>query len=283
MTVADRAVRTILRASGVRSRHVETGVARHHVYDAAGRGALPTLVLLPGLCDSGASHAPLVWRVRRDFRRVLVVESAGHGLSGAARGTYTIERHLASVAEVLDALLDEPAIVAGNSLGGATALSYAATRPGMVRALYLTSPAGGALDHDATDLRQRFSLRTTRDARAFVDRVLARPSPIAPLLAHVIRAQAASPAIADVLADLHVHGGVPASDLRGLTVPVTMMWGRDDRLLSPAAFAFFRGNLPAHATIVEPDGIGHCPHLDAPGHLARALTNFAAAEMSALR
>ena len=276
MSTADRAARAVLRATGVASRHVTTDVARHHVYDARGRGPLPPIVLLPGLSDTGASHAPLIWRLRPRVRRVVVVESAGHGLSGPARVPYTIERHLSSVAAALDQILDEPAVLVGNSLGGATALHYAATRPARVAGLYLTSPAGAALD-DATvaDLRRAFTIRTVADARTFLDRVLARPTPLAPVLARVLRARAGAPAIADLLADLGNHPGVPAADLGKLAVPVTVMWGRAERLLAPSALAFFRAHLPPHAVVVEPPGIGHCPHLDAPGRLAHLIAAFA--------
>lgn len=44
--------------------------------------------------------------------------------------------------EALDALLPEPAIVCGNSLGGAVALHYALARPEKVLGLVLLSPAG---------------------------------------------------------------------------------------------------------------------------------------------
>jgi pimeloyl-ACP methyl ester carboxylesterase len=48
-------------------------------------------------------------------RRVMIVESAGHGLSEPARCAYTTTRHLESITAVLDQLLDEPALIVGNS------------------------------------------------------------------------------------------------------------------------------------------------------------------------
>jgi pimeloyl-ACP methyl ester carboxylesterase len=273
----ERAARALLRAAGVRSRYVETAVARHHVYDAPGQGRLPTIAFLPGLSDSGASLAPVLLRLRRRVRRVLIVESAGHGLSPPAHGEYTMDRHLASMGAALDRLLDEPAVLAGNSLGGATALRYAVDRPTRVRGLYLTSPGGAALD-DATldDLRRAFAIRTTAEARAFLDRVITRPGPAAPLLARLVRARAASPDVTSLLRTLDAHHRLTPDELARLAAPVTVLWGRAERLLPPAALAYFREHLPAHATILEPAGLGHCPHLDDPRRLAQLLAAFAA-------
>lgn len=277
MTSIDRVAATLLRTAGVRTRHVETPVARHHVYDARGRGRLPAIAFLPGLSDTGASLAPVVLALRRRARRVVVVEAAGHGLSGRARAAYTIDRHLASTAAVLDEVLDEPAVLVGNSLGGATAIRYALARPSRVRALYLTSPGGAALDDETVaDLRRAFTIRTTAEARAFLDRVLARRSRAAPLLARVVRARAASADVVSLLATLGPEHALTPDELARVHVPVTVVWGRADRLLTPAALAHFRRHLPPHAAIEEPEDLGHCPHLDDPHRLARMLASFVA-------
>jgi pimeloyl-ACP methyl ester carboxylesterase len=221
--------------------------------------------------------------LRAASRRVLIVESAGHGLSGFARGTYTTTRHLESTTAVLDQLLEEPALIVGNSLGGATALHYASVRPERVRALFLTSPGGAPLDAATIEsLRRVFAMRTVRDARAFIELVFARPTPLAPVLAWIMRSKAASPAVADLLHSVdQEHLSVDA--LAGLTMPVMLVWGRSERILPPSALAYFRAHLPAHVEILEPEGFGHCPHLDNPKRLARAITEFASERSSNVR
>ncbi len=264
-----------LQLFGVRSRYVETDVARHHVYDADGRGVLPPIVILPGLTDNAATFVPTLVHLRASARRVWIVESAGHGLSGPARGEYTTTRHLASVTAALDQLVDEPAVLVGNSLGGATALHYARVRPERVRALYLTSPGGAPCDDETCAfLRRAFTMRTADDARAFIELVFARPPRLAPLLARIVRAQAASPVVADILRTIQ-HEHTRPEELACLTMPVTIVWGRSERVLPRTALDYFREHLPPHVTIVEPDGVGHCPHLDAPGRHAREVAEFA--------
>lgn len=272
----DRVLQLALRAAGVRSRFVDTDLARHHVYEASGTGTLPPIVLLHGLADSAVTSVPMLRHLRARARRVVILEAAGHGLSPPAPTEYTSSRHLASMAAALDAVVDEPAILVGNSLGGATALRYAYVRPERVRALFLTSPGGAPCDEaEAAALRETFTLRSLADARAFIDRVHARRPLLAPVLAHFVHAHAAVPAVVDILQSLE-HEHVRPEELAALTMPTLVMWGKAERILSPGALAYFRAHLPPHAAIIEPDHVGHCPHLDAPAWLARRITAFAA-------
>lgn len=273
----DRVVRLALRSRGIRSRYVATETARHHVYQHEGSGRLPTLVFLPGLSDGATSLVPVLLRLRGLARRMIVIEAAGHGLSEQARGDYTVDRHLSSHVAVLDQILDEPAILIGNSLGGATALRYAVERPAQVRGLYLTSPAGAHLDDaDLAAVRAVWKIGNRAEARAFLDRVVHRSGALAPVMAKVIQQRAASAAVVELLRSLGPEHALMPAELGALTMPVTLLWGRSERLLPPAALAYFRAHLPAHASIVEPDGLGHCPHLDNPARLARLIADFAA-------
>jgi pimeloyl-ACP methyl ester carboxylesterase len=281
MSRLERLVRVSLRVAGVKSRFVDTTVARHHVYDGRGRGELPPVVLLHGLADSAATSVLLLPHLLAKARRVLILEAAGHGLSGPLRGEYTISRHLASMTAALDMLIDQPAILVGNSLGGATALHYAQLQPHRIHGLFLTSPGGAPCDAEtAAFLRAAFTLRTIAEARAFVERVHARRPALAPVLARIMRERGASPAVADILRTLDCEH-VTAEALARLSMPVMLVWGRSERLLPRHALDYFRTHLPPHATIVEPDGFGHCPHLDDPVRLARTITAFARSTRSA--
>ena len=45
--------------------------------------------------------------------------------------------------------------------------------------------------------------------------------------------------------------------------------------LPATALAYFRANLPAHAVVEEPHGVGHCPHFDDPAAFAARIVAFA--------
>jgi pimeloyl-ACP methyl ester carboxylesterase len=268
-TLVDRLVRYPLGLLGVRSHYVQTDVARHHVYDTGGTGS--PIACLPGLSDSAASWAPIVLALRRRGHRVLVVEGAGHGLSDEATGTYSVDAHFASVGEVLDQVLDVPAVLVGNSLGGATALDYAVRRP--VAGVFLASPGGGRMDEIAlASIRRSFDIQSVADARAFLERVVARPSVRHRILARVVLAASRARGVREILASLRPE--LVSEGIAGIEAPIRLVWGRAERLLPAASLEWLREQLPAHAVITEPDGFGHCPHLDDPMRLARMILEF---------
>ncbi|MCC6553293.1 MAG: alpha/beta hydrolase [Polyangiaceae bacterium] len=276
LPLAERLTRRALTAQGVRSRSIRTAIAPLHVYDAEGDGPLPTVVVLHGINSSGAAFAPLLARLRKRARRVLVPEAPGHGFSGDPTAPLTPDTLSAAMTELLDRELDEPAIVAGNSLGGGVALSYAIARPDRVRALVLTSPAGAAMDEaDLADLLSTFKLRSRAEARAFMARLYARPPWFAPLLAGDVKKRFAREVITSFTASVRPEHGFTPAELASLEMPILLLWGRADRLMPPSNLEYFRRHLPPHARIEEPEDLGHCPHLDAPARLAATITSFA--------
>ena len=276
LPLAERLTRRALNAQGVRSRWVETSIAPLHVYDAKGSGPLPTVVVLHGISSSGAAFAPLLARLRKRARRVLVPEAPGHGFSGAPTAPLTPDTLFAAMTELLDRELDEPAFVAGNSLGGGVALSYAIARPDRVRGLFLTSPAGATMDEaELAELLSAFKLRSHADGLAFMARLYARPPWFAPLFAGDVVKGFAREVITSFTSSVRPDHGFTPGDLGALCMPIVLLWGRADRLMPPSNLEYFRRHLPAHARIEEPADLGHCPHLDAPALLAAKITAFA--------
>ena len=73
-------------------------------------------------------------------------------------------------------MLDEPAIIYGNSLGGALAIKYALHRPALVRSLVLVSPAGALLpDAEWEALVKTFNVTSPLEARRFLAPLYHRP------------------------------------------------------------------------------------------------------------
>jgi pimeloyl-ACP methyl ester carboxylesterase len=178
--------------------------------------------------------------------------------------------------ELLDLVLDEPAIVFGNSLGGAVALGYAFARPDRTRGLFLASPAGARMDE--AELRrflQAFHLTSPAEARAFLERVYHRPPWFMPLLAGEVQRLFAREVIQTFTRSVRPEHLFTTDQLRSLPMPVHLMWGRSERLMPATHLAFFRRSLPDHATIEEPEGMGHCAHLDDAAALAGKIVRFA--------
>lgn len=276
LPAAERIGRFALERRGVMSRRVDTCLGSLHVYDARGSGELPTTVLLHGIGSAATSFGPVLQELRRDVRRVLAPDYPGHGFSDGGTGQLTPDALFESVAGVLDALVDEPAILIGNSLGGAVALNYALARPSRVRALVLVSPAGARVsDEEWREIKSTFDLASRADACAFLRRLYHRPPWFLPLLAHELPAALGRRAVRDLLETVSNDHAPSPEALGSLSMPVLLVWGTSERLLPETHLEYFTRHLPSHAVIERPEGFGHCPHVDAPAALARRIVAFA--------
>jgi len=178
--------------------------------------------------------------------------------------------------EALDQVLDEPAVVLGNSLGGAVAIEYAIRRPKKVRGLLLVSPAGARVAEDEwRELLSAFAFDDRAGAKRFFDRVYHKTPWFLALLAHefpdVVRRQA----VQDILATATVDHAAKEDELAALAMPILLVWGRSERLLPHAALAWFEEHLPKHAVIEQPDAFGHAPQLEQPARVAERILDFA--------
>lgn len=278
LPVAERLARFALNRRGLASSTVRAGGVDLHIYDGPGRGALPPVVLLHGLGAGGGSFGPMVSALLPRVRRVIVPELPGHGFSAGAGAGRTLTPELLGdvIGDALDGLLTEPAVVVGNSLGGALALGYALRRPERVRGLMLLSPAGARLAEDEwRALVGAFDLRSTADARRFLERVYHRPPWFLALFAHEFPALLRRPAVQEILASATPEHAPTPDALAALSMPILLVWGRSERLLPASALAWFRAHLPPHTVVEEPEGFGHAPQLEQPERVAARVIAFA--------
>jgi pimeloyl-ACP methyl ester carboxylesterase len=273
---AERAARIALRRRGVESRFVDTPLGKIHAYDARGEGTLPPVVLLHGIASAATPFAPVLMRLRRHVQRVVAIDYPGHGFSEAPRGRFTPDRLFDVVDHALEALLPEPAILVGNSLGGAVALQRAVRHPTRVCSLVLLSPAGAqSTDEEWDGIRRTFAVTTRAEGRAFLGRLYHRVPLLAHAVAHEMAGSLGRRAIRELIASATNDHTPSPEAIRALTMPVLFFWGRSERLLPDRHYDYFREHLPPHAIVERPDGFGHCPHFDDPGRVARTIVEFA--------
>jgi pimeloyl-ACP methyl ester carboxylesterase len=265
---------TSLKLDGYRSRRVGTSAGRVHVLDARGQGHLPPVVLLHGISSAAVHFLPLLHRLRGRVRRLIAPDLPAHGFSdrpsvirpGALKD---------ALVEALDAVIDEPAVVFGNSMGGIAAVHYALARPERVRGLILCSPSGAMMAED--ELRRfvgAFRIETHRAALAFVDRLFSRRNRMRHVFAWGVRHQFQDPEVQALLTSTAPADLLTPEQVSGLRMPTLLLWGRDERILPRHHLDFFRRHLPSHARIEEPEGFGHAPYLDDASEVARRILSF---------
>lgn len=264
-----------MKLQGFKSRFVRTTHGEVHLYEALGHGPLPTIVVQHGVAASGAPFGRVMQELRRSARRVVAPELLGHGSSSIPDKPLRPEMLSESTREVLREVLDEPAIVFGNSLGGGIALRYAMEEPDNVRALVVCSPAGAQSSHESLEeLRRVFALRSHAEALSFLDRLYHKTPWYAPLLSPTVRTLVNRPHIRQFLADVRPEDAFLPEELKKLTMPILLLWGQSDNLLPREHLAYFQAHLPRHARIEEPDDFGHSPQLERPRALARRIASF---------
>jgi N-formylmaleamate deformylase len=102
-------------------------------------GSRPLVVLLHGITDDGLCWRRVATTLGQDFE-VLLPDARGHGASGRINAPVTMAQLSGDTAALLDALGISGALIWGHSMGAATALGLAATRPDLVRAMILEDP-----------------------------------------------------------------------------------------------------------------------------------------------
>jgi pimeloyl-ACP methyl ester carboxylesterase len=276
LSMAERAGRWVLNLQGFRSRAVPTAAGRLHVYDARGPRDLSTIVLLRGLGSAATAFGPLLTRLLPRAGRVVAPDLPGHGFSPAPVGSLTADRLYSAVYEALEALVPEPMVLVGSSLGGALALRYALEHPTRLAGLALISPAGAHMTSGEWDeLRGVFAIDSADGARRLLERLYHRAPWYLPALAPGLREVMQRAAVRDVMGAATPDDLPTAESLRQLSMPILLLWGQSERLLPASSLDYFRRHLPEHALIEEPAGFGHSPHFDDPARLAARLLAFA--------
>jgi pimeloyl-ACP methyl ester carboxylesterase len=243
-------------------------------------GAGPPVLLLHGLAGHAEEWAQTAsWLTERC--RVVALDARGHGRSERFPADVTREANVADAAVALERLGLGPAIVVGQSLGGLTALSLAARRPELVRALVLVdaSPDGGGEQVEDTVGATGEALRawpvpfaSRADAEAFF---AARFGPGA--------AEAWTSGL-----ESRPDGWWPRFDVdvmvRTLRAALAApSWDEWERIACPALVVRAGNGLVApetaarmagRARVVELDGAAHDLHLDRPETWRAALTGF---------
>lgn len=222
-----------------------------------------TLVLLHGVNDQAGTWAAVVPELKKDFRLILP-DLGGHGESEPKTGPITFDNMVARVDSILTKERAGKVIVGGNSMGGWVAILYALEHPDKVDRLVLEDSSGIAWDLSSVPLAPKNREEADRMMKAVHGP--AAKTPDAVLDALLVRKNPPMARIA--LQDVMTH--LVDARLNELKMPVTILWGRDDGVLSLAYAKALAEKIPG-ATLHIIDGAAHIPHRQQPARFVQCL------------
>jgi 2-succinyl-6-hydroxy-2,4-cyclohexadiene-1-carboxylate synthase len=235
------------------------------------RAMAPTVLLLHGFTNTGASWDPVLAALGERYRAV-APDIRGHGSASEARPV-TLE----AVIEDVAGSAPDRFTLAGYSQGGRIALHVALALPGRVERLVLIGASPGI-----ADAAERAARRAADEALAaeiegqgieeFAARwaqtpVLADQPERVRAAAHADRLRSTPAGLAAALRGLGT-GALPSlwGRLGELGIPVTLIVGERDEKFQAIGAAMAR-ELP-RAQVLVVAGVGHAVHLEAPERVA---------------
>jgi pimeloyl-ACP methyl ester carboxylesterase len=257
----------------------------------------PPIVFVHGL---GGSHLNwcLIGPELAAGRRAVALDLHGFGLTPGSRATTTVRANAALVGRFVREVTGTPVVLVGNSMGGLISILQTAAQPDTVQGLVLIDPAlplpRGKVDSRVTAefllfavpglgemfvsryLERRSPEQAVRQLLeiCFADPSRADPEMIAADIALLTRRQPTSAHQASVRAGTFLAAArslLRALSMRrsyfemmaGITVPVLLIGGEDDRLVQVAAMRQAGASFPHWESAILP-GVGHTPMLEVP-------------------
>ena len=256
-----------LKDAGLTVSTVDSSVGRQ-AYWSGGQGS--TLVLLHGAGDQAGAWYRIAGTLSRRYH-LIIPDLAGHGSSAPADGPLAINQILAGFDAVMNQAPHDPAIIVGASLGAWVATLYAREYPGRVARLVLVN--GGALTGDRPDL----SLMPKSRAEAAALMTQLRDASSVPIpgyvLDDIVREANTGPIARMAQAASQMGQFLLDGKMREVSVPVDLLWGESDKLLSVAYARRMMADLPASRLTTLPS-CGHAPSQECPSRFEAALSEI---------
>jgi pimeloyl-ACP methyl ester carboxylesterase len=272
VTVLETAGETLLRVRGVRSAHVQAGPYRLHYLEA---GSGPPLVLVHGLGSNGMQDwGRLVASLSRQFH-VYAPDLPGYGRSDRPPDAdYSIPFQVDAVRAFMDAVGVDRARVAGISMGGWIVSRLAAESPERVQRLVVVDAAG--MRPDGPPIPAEVLLpRNEVDVRQLIGAVRHKAPDLPSFVVRAILARRLQEewVVRRALESMRDGGDWLNGTLARADMPVLVMWGKQDALISVDYAAALQAEFP-RAELEVLDGCGHVLMADCPEAFDRVFLEF---------
>jgi pyruvate dehydrogenase E2 component (dihydrolipoamide acetyltransferase) len=208
--------------------------------------------------------------------RTIAFDLPGHGGSTKTlNGPLDSWGFVADVERLLASLGIDRVHFIGHSMGGAIASHFAGWLPGRVASLTLIASAGLGKEINAAFIDGFVKMERRRDAQEVLRLLVHDPGLVSRrMVEDVLRYKrldgvtAALTAIAAKWFPNGVQSSLISAD--GRSIPVQIIWGRDDRIIPVAHAEALRDKVPVHIL----DATGHLPHMEKSAEVNRLIARF---------
>lgn len=210
----------------------------------------------------------------------LALDLPGHGQSELRLPGTSLAALAAFVVHFLDALDEPRAHLVGHSMGGAIAAQVALDFPSRVASLTLIDSAGMGSDINAGYLDGFVQAQSRRELKPVLEQLFADPTLVSRQMIDELLKYKRLDGVDTLLAALAgslFSGGrqatTPVLELTPDSLPVLVLWGREDRVIS----ADHAAHAPAGAGVHVFEQAGHMLQLERAGEVNRLILDLVAA------
>jgi pimeloyl-ACP methyl ester carboxylesterase len=260
-----------LRLRGARPFHLRLGPTELLAWRLGPPGGEPWL-MLHGLASTALAWHSVLPDLAHDCR-VVLPELAELGGTSTPDGGLSVADGVEVAVELIERELGGgPVTVAGNSLGGWTAVRLALARPELVSRLVLVA-AAGYRDQDWQRIERLISVQEPGDLEPLLAALFSHPPKGLALGRRGIFEAYTSQSVAGVLGKLGEADTYGDAELAQIEVPTALVWGEDDGLFELEVAERMVAALP-HGTLYRLPRCGHALHWERPRAFARAVAEF---------
>ncbi|BAI92894.1 MULTISPECIES: alpha/beta fold hydrolase [Limnospira] len=246
------------------------------------RQPLPPILLLHGF-DSSVLEFRRLLPLLANSTETWAVDLFGFGFTQRSPYLTVNPTHiLAHLYAFWQSTINQPVILVGASMGGATAIDFTLNHPQAVQSLVLIDSAGinkgpiagkflfPPFDYLATEFLRQPKVRQSISENAYFDKSLASRDAQLCAAWHL-----QSPLWNRGLIEFTKSGGYGAFGDRLNTIqqPTLILWGKNDKILGTKDAHKFRTAIP-NSQLIWIDKCGHVPHLEQPQITANQILEF---------
>lgn len=256
---------------GIHRNDVQLGPYRIH-YLVAGEGR--PLVLIHGLGARSEIWLPLIPQFTAKGFRVYAPDLLGYGRSDRPDVDYAISLQADIVRQFLDSQGLRQTDLAGWSMGGWISLKLAADSPQRVRRLILLDSAG--IRYDAVN-RSALRPKTPEQLAHLMEVLTLNPRAIPEFVARdILRVMNEQDWVVGRSLDSMIAGkDLMDGKLEGVTMPVLILWGRQD-VLTPLAIAEQMHREMPQSVLFVAEGCGHLAPIECRDQIGPEMQKFLA-------